>query len=336
MRWPTWSWKALIGVGVSLLSLSVPARAERVAVMMDWILNGKHSPFFAGVKQGFYKAEGLDAEILGGKGSGNTVKEVGAGKIDYGFADASALIVGRAQGLHTKLLSVIHDKSPHAIFSLRKNGLKKPTDFRGKKFGGFEADVVRIIFPAFAQANGFQGSDVEWISMPPAAKVPSLLSGRVDAITNFVTDAPAIVASGQKVNLEISIMRMADHGVDLYSNGLLAADGRVQTNKDQAGRFVRASMKAWAWAVEHPKETIDIFSAQTPTLARAIAEKQLAVAIDLLLSDHSKTYGIGHIDEEKMRKTIEVLAKYMKLPRTPSTSEVYTNQFLPKLIPRQR
>ena len=321
-------------VGLFLFSLSVPAQAERIVVMMDWILNGKHSPFFAGVKEGFYKAEGLEPEILGGKGSGDTVKEVAIGSVDYGFPDASAVIVGRARGIDTKLLAIIHDRSPHAIFSLTKNGFKKPTDFIGKKFGGSEADVNRIIFPAFAKANGFEGRDVEWISMPGAAKVPSLLSGSVHAITNFVTDAPAILASAEKVNLEVSIMRFADHGIDLYSNGLVAADKRIQEKRDQVGRFVRASMKAWAWAVEHPKETIDIFIAQTPTLARSIAEKQLAIAVELLLSDHARAQGIGHIDEKKMVHTIDVLSKYMNLPRAPSSSEVYTNEFLPKLIPK--
>ena len=74
--------------------------------------------------------------------------------------------------------------------------------------------------------------------------------------------------------------------------------------------------------------------AQTPTLDRSIAKRQLAIAVELLLSEYAKTHGIGHMDEKKMAHTVDVLAKYMNLPRKPSTSEVYTNKFLPKLFPK--
>ena len=69
MRWMRWSLVAMF-TGIFLCSLSAPVRAERLVVMMDWILNGKHSPWFAGVKKGLYKAEGLDPEILRGRGVG--------------------------------------------------------------------------------------------------------------------------------------------------------------------------------------------------------------------------------------------------------------------------
>jgi NitT/TauT family transport system substrate-binding protein len=333
MRWMRWSLAAMF-TSIFLCSLSAPVRAERLVVMMDWILNGKHSPWFAGVKKGLYKAEGLDPEILRGRGSGNTVKAVATETSDYGFADVGAVIVGRTRGLTVKVLGMIHDRAPHAIFSLSKNGYKKPKDFIGKKIGGRKGDAVRIIFPAFAMLNGFKGSDVEWIGMSGSAKVPSLLSGRVDAISNYVTDAPAILASARKVNLKISILRFSENGLDLYSNGLVAVDKRIQQNPGQVGRFVRATMRAWAWSVENPKEALDIFMAQTPTLDRSIAKRQLAIAVELLLSEYAKTHGIGHMDEKKMAHTVDVLAKYMNLPRKPSTSEVYTNKFLPKLFPK--
>ena len=89
MRWMRWSLTAMF-TGIFLFSLSAPVRAERLVVMMDWILNGKHSPWFAGVKKGLYKAEGLDPEILRGRGSGNTVKAVATETSDYAFVGGAA------------------------------------------------------------------------------------------------------------------------------------------------------------------------------------------------------------------------------------------------------
>jgi len=42
-----------------------------------------------------------------------------------------------------------------------------------------------------------------------------------------------------------------------------------------------------------------------------------------------KKIGIGDVDPERLKKGIELLVDNLKLPRTPSSEEVFTRAFLP-------
>jgi NitT/TauT family transport system substrate-binding protein len=62
----------------------------------DFGFNGRHSYFFVALDKGFYKAEGLNVNIIRGQGSIDAVKKVATGAAQIGFADAGAVILARA------------------------------------------------------------------------------------------------------------------------------------------------------------------------------------------------------------------------------------------------
>jgi NitT/TauT family transport system substrate-binding protein len=41
------------------------------------------------------------------------------------------------------------------------------------------------------------------------------------------------------------------------------------------------------------------------------------------------TLGLGNIDEERLKKSIEILVDANNLPRTPAVSEIYSSAFMP-------
>jgi NitT/TauT family transport system substrate-binding protein len=324
---------------VGLLAAPLTARAETVSMAMDWVLNGKHSPFFMGTDKGFYKEAGLEVKINRGFGSSTTVKDVAAGSTEYGFADSGSVIIGKSRGAKVRLLGVIHDKLPHVIYSLGKTGIKTPADLKGKKIGAPIGDAIRTIFPAFARANGLNpDKDYTWITITPAAKPPSLLSGKVDAITNYSTDGPPLFARAAKMGYKINVIALPDWGVDIYSNGFVTQEKRIKGNPAQVKRVVGAVFKSWAWAVEHPDETIKLYRKYVPAISEGMARQQLAIAIDLLMTKNAKKHGIGFIVKSKMQKTVDTIAKYMsdKLKSRPNPGDLYTNEFLPKLFPKQK
>ena len=57
-------------IGLSLISATVvtasAARAEvkNVRIMMDWIIQGTHAPFFIAQERGYYKAEGVTVDAI--------------------------------------------------------------------------------------------------------------------------------------------------------------------------------------------------------------------------------------------------------------------------------
>jgi len=81
---------------VTFSAVGAGAQEKKIVFSTDWGYNGRHAYYFTALDKGYYKAEGLNVEILGGRGSGTVIKEVAAGTVKIGFADAGTLVLARA------------------------------------------------------------------------------------------------------------------------------------------------------------------------------------------------------------------------------------------------
>ena len=148
-------------IGVLLLAAGSPAvAADKVSLNLNWFYVGDHSPYFVALDKGWYKEEGLEVNIIPGKGSGDVVKKVDVGSVDIGIVDTGVLIVARAQGAKVKVVCMLFDKSPYCMWMWKDSGINSPKDLVGKKIAAPPGDAQRTIFPALAQANGFDADKI--------------------------------------------------------------------------------------------------------------------------------------------------------------------------------
>ena len=61
--------------------------ADKVKFQLDWIIEGKHVPFYVARDRGFFEKNGLDVALLEGKGSANSATFVDLGQADYSYGD---------------------------------------------------------------------------------------------------------------------------------------------------------------------------------------------------------------------------------------------------------
>ncbi|MFQ5692398.1 MAG: ABC transporter substrate-binding protein, partial [Nitrospinota bacterium] len=166
-----------------VLALAGTASAERVRLHTDWkmAVSGDIPPFFLGVDRGYYKAEGLDVEVLGGTGSGNAIKVMSAGSYELGFADFGSLIMGRLRGARVKAVMGLLQQGGGSFIFLKKSGIRSPKDLKGRAIamspGGSEDASVR----AFIAKNGLSMQDVKWQYMPGMGKIFAVIGGKADA-----------------------------------------------------------------------------------------------------------------------------------------------------------
>ncbi len=318
----------LFGVG------SAPA-ADKVKFALDWIPYGKHAMFYASIGKGFWKEAGLDVQMTRGFGSGDTVKRIASGTDDFGFASVGNMIAAKSRGAELKMVGMIHDKTLETVATLVGNKITKPSDLEGKKIGSPEANASRVIFPAFANINKFDNKKVTWVNMTVPATTPSLLAGRVDAILIFYTEKPTVDAASRKVGKKPLYMLYADHGMATYGNGLLVSEKTLKNKPDLVKRFLAATYKGIAWSVENPQEAVDIFIKHNPAISPDLARKHFDIAVDSLLSDHAMKAGIGHMTKDRMVFTNNLITTHMKLPKKTAVEDVYTNDFLPKFLPKR-
>ena len=307
---------------------------EKITFLLDFTPYGKHAPFFVALEKGFWKDAGFDVTIIKGEGSATTISSYAAGTVNFAFSDTPTLILARSKGAMVKVAGVIHDKSLYALGTLVENNIKTPQDLKGKRIGSSVGDASRVMFPAFAKMNGIDADSVRWVDMTPPARVASLVLGQVDAVVLFLTETPTFAAKAKEAGKQWRDFPYADYGLDLYSHGLLVRDDLIANQPDRVKRFIEATMQAWAWSIEHPQEALAIFLRHNPAVDPDQAREHFRIAIKHLMTDTAKRGGIGYIDAEKMKRTVDFVSQYFNIQGV-SVDDVYTNRFTPKLFPKE-
>ena len=55
-----------------------------------------------------------------------------------------------------------------------------------------------------------------------------------------------------------------------------------------------------------------------------------------LMTDAARRDGIGSMEPGKMKQTVETIARYFPDAKEVPVDDVYTNRFLPKLLPKEK
>jgi NitT/TauT family transport system substrate-binding protein len=318
-------WMAILALGWSNMTLA----ADKITLNLNWFYVGDHSPYFVALDKGWYKEEGLEPTILTGKGSGDVVKRVDIGSADIGIVDTGVLIVARAQGAKVKIVSMLFDKSPYCMWMWKDSGINSPKDLVGKKIGAPPGDAQRTIFPALAQANGFDPDKVTFVNISAEAKFSALAAKQMDVIFDYYSGAPFFHKAMGEEN--VKYMMFADYGVDVYSNALVASEKYIKENPGIIKRFVKASLRGWEFALKNPEEAIEIMAKHRPEIDKPVLLANLKLIIDLFRTNRYKQNGIGWVDDKKMADAIKIISQYRDLKVDMKTSDLYTNEFLTKI-----
>lgn len=323
-----WAGWAGVALALFLAGPRLAGAADKVTFLLDWTPYGKHAFIFAGLDQGFYAQEGLEVSVQRGTGSADTIKNVGAGLGQFGHADAASLVISRAKGIKVKIAGMFHHKSLHALYTLKSSGIRQPKDLAGKSIGTSPGNASWVVLPALAAITGFDMKSVKPVFMAPPSMEPSLFSGKVDAIVTFATFGPVYDLAAKKTGKGYLEVLYSDHGVDVYSNGLITTDRVLQENPDLVRRVARGIFHALAWSVEHSDQALQSFLKRFPESSPAVAKGQWEVNLRHLLTAETKKFGIGYMVPERMKYTRDTIVKFYGVKEPVTAEELYTNDFM--------
>lgn len=309
---------------------SAPA-LTKVVFSLDFIPLGRHAAWYAALAEGFYKDEGLDVSIIPAQGTAQAVQAVESGTANIGFIDVPSVVIARGNGSKLKVVAVNYGKAPYAIFSLRNGAnVTQPKQLEGLNLGSGAGSFTPKVIQGFMAQKGLDPSKLTISNVAPPARASTLLAGQIPAIEFFVMAKPGLEAAAKSGNTELRTLLLADHGLQLYGNGIAATEDYLAKNSDVVRRFVRASLKGWKFTIANPDRAAADQIKYVPTLKPEVIVAEIKVVADLAVTDETKRHGLGWFDPAKMKANIDFVDKYVGISgKPPAATDVYAAGFLP-------
>ncbi|HET9917280.1 MAG TPA: ABC transporter substrate-binding protein [Candidatus Binatia bacterium] len=319
------------------LSLAIPgsgvllqaAQLTPANIRMDFIIGGKHAPWYVALEKGFYAKRGLAATIQASTGSADTVRTIGSGGADFGFADAATMIVAKSRG--TPVQTAAQFGYVGATILWRDEGvIKSIKDLPGKSWAISPGQAQWYLMPAYARINkiDFKAIKIQETAAPiqPAA----LATKKADFIIMFraSNDEVAELAAA-KVGVKLARVFMKDTGLDIYGTSLIVKDEDVKKRPEFVRAYVEGTLEGLRYARDNQEEALKILLKHKPELDSALTTQQLKNALtEVFLPLESVNIGMGYMKPEIMEKTVKVVNEYFDVGRKVAAKEVYTNQFI--------
>ena len=317
----------MVAASMAMIAPARPADAlEHVTVRLDWLPRAYQSTLYLALKEGYYKDEGLDVEILDGKGTLATIQAIAGGSDTIGMASLADTAVAVTKGIPVVAIACIIQKDPDSIVSVQGSGIHKPTDIEGKRMGFVPASNADRAFKAFVVATHIDMSKVTTVQLGAATNIPMLLAGNVDFIAAWAsTDALRVE---QQKPIEQPIV-FADYGVNTLATGLIVTRETAEKNGDMLRKFLAATVHAADEAAKNPDSAIDAILDARPGQDRATLIKENNLTQQFLQTPNSKGHGFGWMAPADWAQTVDLLKKYSNMPDV-DVSTLYTDKFLPK------
>ncbi len=315
--------------GLVAFTLPQPAQsADELTFRLNWIPEGQPelAAYYIADEKGYFSDNNLDVTIERGSGSGDAVSLTRAGRVDLAYADLPTILTAVGDGADLVALGAVYQNSPFTTWVRSDHGIEEPKDLEGKTVGAPAGDAQRIMFPAFEQAVGLEPNSVRWVGIGPAAKVPSLASGRIDATVHFINQREIYQDA---VGENLVHFYWPDYGVNPYGNAIFTSRDTLDNRTDEIDRFVDAAFRAYQWLIANPDESLEILRERVPEAEIESVRPMLEQEIPLMDSEHVREHGLGWMDAERMQETVDLVEEHFDLEESIDPDEVYTNEFLP-------
>jgi NitT/TauT family transport system substrate-binding protein len=259
------------------------------------------------------------------------IQAVEAGTANIGFVDVPSVVIARANGSRLKMVAVNYQKAPYAIFSLSTGAnVTQPKQLEGLNLGSGAGSFTPKIIQGFMAQHGLDPAKLTISNVAPPARASTLLSGQIPAIEFFVMAKPGLEAAAKGANSELRTLLLADHGLDLYSNGIATTEDFLAKNPDVVKRFVRAALKGWKFTLDNPDKAAADQIKSIAALKPDGIVAEIKIIADLAVTADTKKNGLGWFDPAKMKSNVDFVAKYIGLPgQAPAATDVYATGFLP-------
>ena len=266
-------------IAMMLLAVMAAKAQKRFVFMPQWTAQAQFAGYYVAQEKGFYKAEGINVDIVHPSATQSTLSRVENNEIH-----ATTLQLCQAMRLvdsGVPLVNILQTSMNNALTIVSRRG-KDPLTQKGARVAIWSTDFGDMALCMNTQ----QHLDYEWVKY--ASTMNLFIKGAVDAaVAMSYNELYQLVQTGLPVT-EASVYRFCDHEYNVQEDGVYMRRDQYELHKEQALKFAKASRKGWEWAAAHPDETLEIVMknvrrnhvATNRTLQKLMLDEVLRLQVD--------------------------------------------------------
>jgi NitT/TauT family transport system substrate-binding protein len=292
----------------------------------DWVPTAGDLPVLAAEDLGYFEDAGLAVTTTPGGPEINCLQLVAAGQQDICVAPTVGVLTAHPGGVPVVAVGMIQQKSPYGLIVAPDKGIAAPADLAGHPIGVHPFDPQYAMWKAFEEANGIDPASVSEVSVSFGPE--PLYEGQVDAIPNFLSLLPALVAQ-QYGEAPVTFL-FADHGAWAGGQTIVANRDWAAANPEAVSGFLDAYRTAMEWGLADPEAAIDLVVARYPDLDRSIVALELPALMGFWASEDTAANRLLSMSDAVWQRSYQMLRDHGYLDTEFDPSEAYTNDYLPE------
>lgn len=307
-------------------SPAAPPTTQQLTLGLGYIPDVQFAPFYTAVREGFYAAEGLSIEFQHGPVNELLVQQA-AGKLPFILASGDEVLAARAQQIPVKMVWLLYQKLPVAVFSKKAANVRTPADLHGKTIGlPGRYGATYIGLRGLLYANNMDENDVT-VREIGFTQFQAVSEDKIATAVGYANNEPLRLAENDQA---VDVILVADF-IPLVSNGLVINESLMQQNPDLIRRFVRATARGLQRTIEKPDTAFQHALTFVPELKaeqQPLQRKVLQASLNYWHGATTDAHGLGYQDPQAWQTTYDFLRASAILTTDTDPAAAFTNDFL--------
>ncbi len=288
------------------LSSSLAIAQEKVTLQLKWVTQAQFAGYYVAKDKGFYKDVGLDVTIKPGGPDIAPPQVIVGGGADVVVDWMPSALAGREKGVALVNIAQPFKRSGMMLTCRKDSGIKSPADFKGKTLGvwffGNEYPFLSWMSKLGLDTNG--GADGVTV-LKQGFNVDPILQKQADCVSTMTYNEYWQIIDAGLTPDDLVVFKYEEQGVSTMEDGLYVLEKNLKDAAfvDRMARFVKASMKGWAWARANSDAAADIVLENDATGAQTIEHQRRMMKEINKLTEGSN----GKLDPADFDRTVATL-----------------------------
>ena len=283
--------------------------ADKVTIQLKWVTQAQFAGYYVAQDKGYYQAAGLDVTIKPGGPDIAPPQVIAGGGADVIIDWMPSALASREKGVALVNIAQIFKKSGMMLTCRKDSGIKSPADFRGKTLGvwfygneyPFLSWMSQLGIPTTGGSNGVS-------VLRQGFNVDPILQKQAECVSTMTYNEYWQIVDGGLSPSELVVYKYEDQGVSTMEDGLYVMEKNLRKKAfvNKMARFLRASIKGWKYAGNHPDEAADIVLENDDTGAQTEKhQRRMMREISKLVGNQPQ--GVGYLVPADYERTVDVL-----------------------------